>query len=180
MVTFLTAGGLYAREGAVLYSFELPDIDGKETPLSDYVGKVLLIVNTASKCGYTPQYKSLEALYEKYKDRGLIVLGFPANNFKGQEPGTNSEIKNFCLLKYNVSFPMFEKISVQGEDMHPLYKYLTQDTNFGGPITWNFNKFLINKEGLIAGRFASQVDPLDPQVVEKVELLLAAVPEVTK
>src|SRR3989338_6218878 len=124
-----------------VHTFTMKTIDGKGQPLSDYKGKTLLMVNVASKCGFTPQYKGLEELYAKYKDRGLIVLGFPANNFMGQEPGTDAEIKEFCSLKFNVSFPMFSKISVNGQDIHPFYQYLTTQSGFDGDIAWNFNKF---------------------------------------
>jgi len=163
---------VHANEALNIYTFTMQDIDGKEVSLADFKGRPLLIVNTASKCGYTPQYKSLESLYQKYQEQGLVVLGFPANNFKGQEPGTNEEIKNFCFLNYKVTFPMFAKISVTGDDIHPLYKYLTGDPQFGGPITWNFNKFFIDKEGKIVARFPSDVDPLAPEVVSQVETLL--------
>ncbi len=130
--------------------FKMKDIDGKEVALKKYKGDVLLIVNTASKCGYTPQYEGLQAIYEKYKAQGFYVLGFPANNFGGQEPGKESEIKEFCESKYKVTFPMFAKISVKGEDQHPFYNFLTaKETNpkFSGDISWNFNKFLINRKG---------------------------------
>src|ERR1019366_3146657 len=116
-------------------------------PLSAYQGKVVLIVNVASRCGFTPQYAGLEALYEKYKDRGFVILGFPANNFGGQEPGTNEEIKTFCSTKYNVTFPMYSKISVKGDDMAPLYQFLTDAT--GSEIQWNFTKFLVDKDGKV-------------------------------
>ena len=138
-----------AKEKSV-YEFTMKDIDGKDVKLETYKGKVALIVNTASQCGYTPQYEGLEKIYGKYKDQGFVVLGFPANNFGGQEPGTNAEIKEFCTLKYKTTFPVFAKISVKGEDQHPLYKYLTSaETNpkFAGDIKWNFNKFLIDKIG---------------------------------
>ena len=163
---------LAAEQTQGIYSFTLPDIDGNDVALADYKGRPLLIVNTASKCGYTPQYKSLQALYEKYRAKGLVVLGFPANNFKNQEPGTDTEIKDFCFLNYRVTFPMFAKISVAGNDINPLYKYLTNDPDFGWPITWNFNKFLIDKKGKIVARFGSEIDPLSPAVMEAVEGLL--------
>ncbi|MEP6925915.1 MAG: glutathione peroxidase, partial [Pyrinomonadaceae bacterium] len=140
----------------------MKDIDGKDVKLDAYKGKVALLVNTASQCGYTPQYEGLEKIYEKYKDQGFVVLGFPANNFGGQEPGTNAEIKEFCTLKYKTSFPMFAKISVKGEDQHPLYKYLTSadtDPKFAGDIKWNFNKFLVDKDGKIIARFDSKETP---------------------
>ena len=155
-----------------VYDFTLKNIDGKETNLGDYRGKVLLLVNVASRCGYTPQYEGLEKLYLKYKDRGLVVMGFPANNFMGQEPGTNEEIKTFCSLKYNVTFPMFSKISVKGDDIHPLYKYLTDkqsDPQFGGDVKWNFNKFLVGRDGRIIGRFEPAVKPESPEVAQAIE-----------
>ena len=122
----MTAGSLFAASS--VYNFTLPSIDGKSTPISEYKGKVILVVNVASQCGYTPQYKGLEALYEKYKGQGLVILGFPANNFGAQEPGTNEEIKTFCTRKYSVTFPMYAKVSVKGDDQTPLYKYLTTES----------------------------------------------------
>jgi glutathione peroxidase len=155
-----------------IYDFSLKNIDGKETSLADYRGKVVLVVNVASRCGFTPQYEGLEKVYLKYKDRGLVILGFPANNFGGQEPGSNEEIKSFCSLKYNVTFPMFAKISVKGDDIHPLYKYLTDkqsDPQFGGDVKWNFNKFLIGRDGKIIGRFEPAVKPESPEVAQAIE-----------
>ncbi len=157
------------KEEKNIYSFTLNDIDGKPLNLAQYKGKVLLIVNTASRCGYTPQYKSLQALYEKYQDKGLVVLGFPANNFMWQEPGSNEEIKNFCSLKFKVSFPMFSKISVRGDDIHPLYQYLTSQATMEGPISWNFNKFLIDPQGHGIARYDSSVDPLSDEIVNAIE-----------
>lgn len=144
-----------------VHDFELKDIDGENVSLNKYEGKVLLIVNTASECGFTPQYEGLQALYEKYKDDGLVVLGFPANNFGGQEPGTNEEIKQFCKVNFDVSFPMFSKVSVKGEDINPLFSYLIQQDNpdFTGDIEWNFEKFLVNKDGELIRRFRSKVTP---------------------
>lgn len=164
-----------AKEKSV-YDFTMKDIDGKEVRLDTYKGKVALLVNTASKCGYTPQYEGLEKIYEKYKAQGFVVLGFPANNFNGQEPGTNAEIKEFCTLKYKTSFPMFAKISVKGEDQHPLYKYLTStdtDPKFAGDIKWNFNKFLIDKNGNIVARFDSKDTPESETVTKAIENSLA-------
>jgi glutathione peroxidase len=158
-----------------IYDFTLKNIDGKDTSLAEYHGKVLLVVNVASRCGYTPQYEGLEKIYLKYKDRGLVILGFPANNFMSQEPGTNEEIKTFCSLKYNVTFPMFAKISVKGDDMHPLYKYLTDkqtDPQFGGDVKWNFNKFLVGRDGRIIGRFEPAVKPESPEVTQAIEKAL--------
>jgi glutathione peroxidase len=143
--------------------------------LDAYKGKVVLLVNVASKCGFTPQYEGLQAVYTKYKDRGFVILGFPANNFMGQEPGTNEEIKQFCSLKYNVTFPLFAKISVKGEDKHPLYKFLTDKTTnpeFGGEISWNFNKFLVDKSGKIVARFSSGDKPESEKVTQAIEQAL--------
>ena len=157
---------------ASVYDFTLKDIDGHDVKLDKYKGSVVMIVNTASRCGYTPQYEGLQKVYEKYKDRGFVVLGFPANNFMGQEPGTEKEIKEFCTLKYNVTFPMFSKISVTGSDQHPLYGYLTNkktDPEFGGDISWNFNKFLIGRDGKIVARFGSKDKPEDQNVTAAIE-----------
>jgi glutathione peroxidase len=155
--------------------FTLNSIDGKPAPLSQYGGKVVLLVNVASKCGYTPQYAGLEKVYEKYKDQGFVILGFPANNFGGQEPGTNEEIKTFCSSKYNVTFPMYSKISVKGADMHPLYQFLTDkqaNPRTGGDIQWNFTKFLIGKDGKVIARFESAVTPESPEVTSAIEKAL--------
>lgn len=152
--------------------FILKDIDGKPVNLARYQGNVVLAVNVASFCGNTPQYKSLQAMYEKYKEKGFVVLGFPANEFGKQEPGTNQEIKEFCTGKYNVTFPMFSKIVVKGEGQTPLYKFLTnKETNpkFGGDIEWNFAKFLINRKGEVVARFKAFTDPLKPEVAAQVE-----------
>jgi glutathione peroxidase len=153
-------------------NFKMNSIEGEEVNLADYKEKVVLMVNVASKCGLTPQYEALQAVYEKYKDDGLVILGFPANNFGAQEPGTNSEIKEFCAIEYGVSFPMFSKISVKGEDQHPLYDLLTsEDTNpqFGGDIKWNFTKFLIDRDGKIVNRFEPRTKPDSPEVVSAIE-----------
>jgi glutathione peroxidase len=165
----IMATSLFAGSG--LYSFTLNSIDGKATPLADYKGKVLLIVNVASQCGYTPQYSALEAIYEKYKDRGFVIVGFPANNFGAQEPGTNEEIKTFCSRKYNVTFPMYAKISVKGSDQAPLYAYLTKETGKGiaGEIQWNFTKFLVDRNGNVVQRFEPAVTPDSTEVTTAVE-----------
>ncbi len=176
LLLFLFAGFIRSAEassGKTVYSFKVQTIDGQEKSLADYEGKALLIVNTASKCGYTKQYASLESLYGKYKAQGLEVLGFPANNFMGQEPGTNEEIKKFCSLKYNVTFPMFSKIDVKGNNTHPLYKYLTEESGFNGGISWNFNKFLVGPDGKVAARFDQGTDPMDPKVTAAVESVLS-------
>jgi glutathione peroxidase-family protein len=158
-----------------LYDFTMTDIDGKPVPLKKYAGKVVLVVNVASKCGFTPQYKGLEELYDRYMDKGLVVLGFPANNFFFQEPGTDAEIKQFCSLKYNVTFPMFSKISVKGRGISALYKWLNAQKTGPegpGPISWNFNKFLINRFGQAVYRFGSKVEPLSDEFIKTVEKLL--------
>lgn len=169
----------YAGTGAVteggISSFTMKNIDGADVPLSSFDGKVLLLVNVASKCGYTPQYKDLEALYRKYKDQGLVILGFPANNFMWQEPGTDAEIKTFCTTTYGVTFPMFSKISVKGKDQHPLYRYLTSevtDPKFAGDVKWNFTKYLIDRKGGIIGKFGSAVTPLSDALVGAIESAL--------
>jgi len=158
-----------------LDSIPLKDIDGKETSLKAYKGKVLLIVNVASKCGYTPQYKGLEALQEKYKGKGFTVLGFPCNQFGGQEPGSNAEIKEFCSSTYNVTFPMFDKLEVNGPHRHPLYAALAgKESPYPGDIKWNFGKFLIGKDGKIIKRFESGAKPESPEVTQAIEAALAA------
>ncbi len=156
--------------------FTLDNIDGQPTPLRQYHGKVLLLVNVASRCGHTPQYKDLQALYDKYHEQGLVVLGIPANDFGKQEPGSDEQIKEFCSLRYNVTFPMFSKIVVKGEGQHPLYQFLTgEKTNpqFPGQVKWNFEKFLIGRDGQVIGRFASGVKPMGDQLVQAVEAALA-------
>lgn len=158
-----------------IYDLPLKDIDGKDTSLKPYQGKVMLIVNVASKCGFTPQYTALEALHQKYKDRGLVVLGFPCNQFGGQEPGTDAEIKQFCSSKYNVTFPMFDKIEVNGANRHPLYVMLaSKESPFAGDIGWNFTKFLIGRDGKILNRFGSKVKPDSEEVTKAIEAALAA------
>ncbi len=157
-------------------NFSVKTIDGKDVDLSQYLGKVILMVNVASKCGNTPQYAGLEDMYQKYADKGFVILGFPANNFGHQEPGTNAEIMEFCKSTYDVKFPMFAKISVKGDDQAPLYKYLTSlDTHPAkkGDITWNFEKFLIGRDGNVVARFTPKTKPEDPQVVSAVESALA-------
>jgi len=156
---------------ASVYEFTLNSIDGAPAPLTAYKGKVLLLVNVASKCGFTPQYKALEAVYQKYQDKGLVIAGFPANNFGAQEPGTNEEIKTFCTRTYSVTFPMYAKISVRGADIAPLYEFLTKST--GGDIKWNFTKFLIGKDGRIVVRFEPAVKPDSPEVTAAIEKALA-------
>lgn len=155
VLTLIAAAALSGASS--VYDFTLNSIEGKPAPLAAYRGKVLLLVNVASYCGYTPQYQGLEALYEKYKERGLMVLGFPANNFGQQEPGSNAEIKDFCERTYHVKFPMYSKVSVDGADKTPLYQYLT--SAMGGNIQWNFTKFLVARDGKLLKRFESAVEP---------------------
>lgn len=153
--------------------FTMKSIDGKDVKLGKYKGNVVLIVNTASKCGLTPQYAKLEELYKKYKGQGLRILAFPANNFGAQEPGSDSQIKEFCSLNYNVSFDLFSKISVKGDDIHPLYKFLTTQPKVAGDIDWNFAKFLVDRKGNIIGRFKAPTDPMSPEVIAAIEAALA-------
>ena len=158
-----------------IYDIKLKDIDGKDTSLAAYKGKVVLIVNVASKCGYTKQYTGLEAAYQKFKGQGFVVLGFPCNQFGGQEPGTNEEIKQFCSSKFNVTFPLFDKIDVNGANRNPLYVALAgKDSPYPGDIKWNFNKFLIGKDGKILQRFDSKVAPESEEMTKAVEAALAA------
>ncbi len=170
----ILAGTMSAASG--LYNFKVDSIDNKPVSLSEYQGKVLLVVNVASQCGYTPQYTGLEALYEKYRDHGLVVMGFPANNFGAQEPGSNDEIKSFCSRKYAVKFPMFSKVSVKGSDETPLYQYLTKEANpaVAGDIKWNFTKFLVDRKGNVVARFEPAVTPDSPEVTAAVEKALAS------
>ena len=155
-----------------IYQFTLNTIDGKAKSLGDYKGKVLLVVNTASECGFTPQYKGLEALHQSHKDQGLAVLGFPANNFGGQEPGNEKEIKAFCERNYGVTFDLFSKVEAAGEHISPLYKYLTSEAGFDGPIAWNFTKFLVGKDGKVIARFGSKVKPDDKELLEAIDKAL--------
>lgn len=181
LMTFLMIGSTIAAAqpgkagtGGVL-GFTMKNIDGKDVPLSRYKGKAFLIVNVASRCGKTPQYKDLEALYRKYKEEGFEILGFPANNFNEQEPGTDAEIKQFCTTNYDVTFDMFSKISVKGDDQHPLYAFLTSDkTNreFAGDVKWNFTKYLVDRNGDVVGKFASGVNPMSEEMIAAVESAL--------
>ena len=161
-----------AASATSLYKFDMTSIDQEKVPLKKYEGKVILVVNVASKCGLTLQYKGLQAIYKKYKDKGLVILGFPANNFLKQEPGTDKEIKEFCSLNYGVDFPLFSKISVKGDDIHPLYKFLTSETEnpgFEGDIRWNFDKFLADRSGKIIARFHPKTTPEDAKVTGAIE-----------
>jgi len=155
-----------------ILNFTMKIIDGTEVPLSKYKGKVLLVVNVASECGYTPQYKGLEMVFRKYKERGFAILGFPANNFGEQEPGSDPEIKSFCQSNYGVTFDMFSKISVKGADQHPLYRFITStETNprFGGEVRWNFQKYLVDRSGVIIGKFSSSVTPESHELIRAIE-----------
>jgi glutathione peroxidase len=165
------------KEGSMktIYDFKMKDIEGKDVSLAEFKGKVVMIVNVASRCGFTPQYAGLQKLYETYGDRGFVILGFPANNFLGQEPGSEEEIMSFCSLNYGVTFPMFSKISVKGSKMDPLYKFLTdkkEHPEFGGAITWNFNKFLIGRDGRAIARFGSKETPDSPAIAKAIEAAL--------
>ena len=174
---FLLPEAIPAKEVPVepkFYSFTMDTIDGKPKKLADFKGKVLLVMNVASFCGNTPQYTNMEKMHQKYKKQGFTILAFPANNFGKQEPGTNAEIKEFCSTKYKTSFDLFSKISVKGEDIHPLYKYLTTETDFKGDVEWNFGKFLVGRDGKVVGRFKAGTDPMTPEVVAKVEEQLKA------
>jgi glutathione peroxidase len=174
--------GAPKEDSAYVLGFTMNRIDGTSEDLSKYKGKVIVMVNTASQCGYTPQYEGLEKLYEERKDAGLVILGFPANNFGAQEPGTNKDIAKFCTDNFKVSFPMFEKISVKGSDQHALYKKLTsQPAPIGGDPKWNFTKFVVDKSGKVVARFdAAKTDKktdLEPALLKKVDELLGVKPE---
>ncbi len=172
--TIAVALTLTAMADSKIQSIPLKDIDGKDTSLKAYNGKVLLVVNVASKCGLTPQYEGLEAIQLKYKDKGFTVLGFPSNDFAGQEPGTNEQIKKFCTTEYKVTFPMFDKLHVKGTDQHPLYAQLTgAGSPFPGDVTWNFGKFLISPDGKIIARFEPKTTPDSAEVTKAIELALA-------
>ncbi len=161
---------------AKVLNYKMKTIDGGDVDLAKYKGKVVLFVNVASKCGLTPQYKGLQALYEKYQDKGLVIIGVPANEFGGQEPGTNEEIAKFCTTKYNVTFPMLSKVVVKGKGQAPLYQHLTsKETNpkFGGEIKWNFTKFLVSREGEIVNRFEPRVSPDSDEIKIAIEAELA-------
>ncbi|MFN3729187.1 MAG: glutathione peroxidase [Fimbriimonadaceae bacterium] len=175
MIAILSCAAVMAfgSPATALYDFTMKNIDGKEKPLAEYKGKVVMVVNVASKCGLTPQYKELEALYKEKKDAGFVILGFPANEFGNQEPGTNAEIKEFCEEKYGVTFPMFEKIVVKGPQIHPLYTWLIAETG-GQEIGWNFTKFLIGRDGKVIRRFPPQMTPQTKDIRDAVEAALAA------
>jgi glutathione peroxidase len=179
--TMLCALAVVALAGAPLHAavssvmdVTMNAIDGTPTPLSKYKGQVIMLVNVASKCGNTPQYTALEALYDKYKDKGLVIIGVPANNFRGQEPGTDEEIVTFCMTKYDVSFPLLSKVSVKGNDICPLYQYLTKSSPKPGDVSWNFEKFLVGRNGEVVDRFTPKTKPDDAAVVAAIEKALAA------
>lgn len=158
----------------MVLEFTMKRLDGAEEPLDRYRGDVVMLVNVASKCGLTPQYKGLQAIYDQYRDRGFTILGFPANDFMGQEPGTDEEIATFCDMNYGVTFPLFSKISVKGEAMHPLYQQLTALPDpIGGDVRWNFQKYLLDREGRVVAKFGPQTTPEDPEVTSAIESLLA-------
>lgn len=171
-ITFVFFAFTSDKGTKTVYDFTVEDIQGNKIELSKYKGKVLLIVNVASKCGLTPQYADIQELYDKYAEEGLVVLGFPANNFMGQEPGDNDDINTFCTQKFGVTFPMFSKISVKGSNIHPLYEYLTKKSENGvvdAPVKWNFQKFLIDKEGRVAQVFDPRDKVADEKVVKRLE-----------
>ena len=166
----LMSGAAFAA--STVNEFTMDALNGTPTPLSNFKGKVMLVVNVASQCGYTYQYEGLQALYVKYKDQGLVVAGFPANNFGGQEPGSNAEIGAFCKSKFGVTFPMFSKISVAGKDKAPLYQFLTDKSanpKTGGEIPWNFTKYLVDRDGKVLARFDAPVEPLSKELTSAVE-----------
>ena len=170
------AATAFAAGAKGIYQFTMKSIDGQPVTLKHFKGKVVMVVNVASRCGFTPQYAGLEKLYEQYKDRGFVIVGVPANNFAQQEPGTNEEIKKFCSTRYNVTFPMMAKVSVKGDDKAPLYQYLTSTTDnpqFGGDIKWNFTKFLVGRKGNLVARFEPAVKPDSPEVTAAIEAALA-------
>ena len=166
---------MQTQAASSLADIPIKDIDGKDTSLKAYKGQVILIVNVASKCGYTPQYKSLEATYRKYKGQGLVIAGFPCNQFGGQEPGSNEEIKSFCSSKYDVTFPLFDKLDVKGPTQHPLYAALSgKDSAFPGDVKWNFGKFLVGRDGKLIKRWDSKATPDGEEITKAIEAALAA------
>lgn len=174
MIALISSAALFLTVTALeppknIYGFTMKNIEGKNLPLKKFKGKVLLVVNVASQCGNTVQYAALEKLYEEYKGKGLVVLGFPANNFGGQEPGTDSEIQKFCTSKYGVKFPMFSKISVKGDDTHPLYKWLIENAPMKDDVEWNFAKFLVNRKGEVVGRFRAKTQPNSDEVLAAIK-----------
>jgi glutathione peroxidase len=175
IMTAIATSTLSAGAADSIYDIPVKDIDGKDTSLKPYKGSVILVVNVASKCGFTPQYEALEAVYKKYAFQGLVITGFPCNQFGHQEPGTDAEIKEFCTSKYSVTFPMFDKLEVNGDGRHPLYTFLSgTNSPFPGNIKWNFTKFLIGRDGKIINRFDSKVKPDSDEVTKAIEAALAA------
>lgn len=175
-VTACGSRGEHVPVAMSVYGFTLTDISGKPHPLDQYRGKVLLIVNVASRCGYTGQYAGLQALYEKYRERGLVIIGVPSNDFLWQEPGSNEEIATFCSTKYHVTFPMMAKVEVTGDERIPLYWYLTRDSARPGKIGWNFTKFLIGRDGTVVERFGTSTKPEAEEVTQAIERVLAVNP----
>lgn len=171
-----TPAGPAGKEAPVVIDHVLEGLDGKPVDLASYRGKAMLLVNVASECGYTPQYEDLEKLYRDYKDRGLVVIGIPSNDFGGQEPGTSEEIRAFCDTKFGITFPMMAKVHAKGPDIAPLYETLTQKTpeNLRGEVRWNFTKFLVDPKGVPVARFDSKVKPLSDEIVKAVEAVLPA------
>jgi glutathione peroxidase len=172
MMTTLLLATLLAGGPVTVHDFKVKGNDGQEVSLSRYRGKVLLIVNTASECGYTPQYQGLEALYRAYQARGLVVLAFPSNDFGAQEPGTDQEIRKFCELRYRTTFPLFAKIAVKGAGADPLYRHLTSRPEHGGAVTWNFNKFLVDPAGQVVAHLDSAVEPGSVELKKRIEAML--------
>lgn len=168
-----TQGAQVSTQSPSIYDFTLNDIDGKPVTLSQFRGKTLLLVNTASFCGNTPQYSDLQTIYERYRSKGFEILAFPANNFGQQEPGTNEEIKGFCFTKYSLTFPLFSKISVKGGDKHPLYHYLTEASAFPGEVEWNFQKYLVGPNGTVVARYHHRTKPTSDEIVRDIEQALA-------
>ena len=169
----ITVGLLAGRSAPAIYEFEMTRIDGTPQALAEFRGKVILMVNVASQCGFTSQYEGLEALYERYKDRGLVVLGFPSNDFGAQEPGSNAEIAEYCRAAWGIRFPMFEKIRVRGDEKHPLYAYLTNlPAPIGGEVQWNFQKFLVDRDGLVVEKISPGTRPESAALVARIEALL--------
>ncbi len=172
LVSLIVFSGITMAQSVNFHSFTMQNIDGQDINLAQYKGKKVLVVNTASKCGLTPQYEGLEALYEKYKDKNFVIVGFPANNFLQQEPGTNNEIKQFCSAEYNITFPMMSKISVKGDDMHPLYQWLTkksQNGKFDADVKWNFQKFMIDENGELVDFLNPKQKPDDEKLINWLE-----------
>jgi glutathione peroxidase len=171
-------GSLMTKTTTDVLSVPFETITGERTSLNDFAGKAVLIVNVASECGFTPQYAGLQALYEEWSDSGFVVLGFPANDFGAQEPGSNEEILEYCTSRFNVTFPMMAKVSVKGPDKHPLFTYLTEQSPLAGEIKWNFTKFLLDKEGRVVARFDTSVEPRSPEVRDAIRKALWHGPEI--